>query len=72
LIFANNIKQLFVKVRKMDLEDIKKYWIKSADETLKTAINLFENKRYSHSMFFLHLTVEKTEGLLKWLQSQMK
>jgi len=36
-----------------------KYWIRSAEEDLKTAKSLFKTKRYSHCLFFCHLFVEK-------------
>jgi HEPN domain-containing protein len=43
----------------MDIKEIEKYWVVSSDEDMETAIVLFKNKKYVHSMFFLHLTVEK-------------
>jgi len=43
----------------VNLSEIKKYWLKSSNEAFKTAQDLFESKRYSHAMFFLHLSVEK-------------
>ncbi|SRR5258708_1399737 len=35
------------------------FWVKSAADTLDTSDKLFEMKKYSHSLFFLHLTLEK-------------
>ncbi len=43
----------------MNLVDIIKYWIESANEALETAETLLSNKKYVHAMFFLHLAVEK-------------
>ncbi|MCS6973766.1 MAG: HEPN domain-containing protein [Cyclobacteriaceae bacterium] len=36
-----------------------KYWIQSADEDWETALALFELKRYLHTLFLLHLVIEK-------------
>lgn len=36
-----------------------KYWVRSAEEDLKTAKSLFRTKRYSHCLFFCHLFIEK-------------
>lgn len=44
----------------MNIDKIIAYWIKSSEEDLKTAENLFKSKRYSHCLFFCHLFVEKT------------
>lgn len=35
------------------------YWIKSSKDDWKTVESLFTGKRYLHSSFFAHLTVEK-------------
>lgn len=43
----------------MDLKDIEKYWIETADDALDSADKLFEQGKYVHSMFFLHLALEK-------------
>lgn len=43
----------------MNLIDIIKYWIESANEALETTETLLSNKKYVHAMFFLHLAVEK-------------
>lgn len=40
-------------------KELVKYWLKSAEEDLKTAKSLFNSKRYHHSLFFCHLFVEK-------------
>lgn len=36
-----------------------KYWLESSDEDFETAITLFENKKYSWSLFVGHLVIEK-------------
>ncbi len=43
----------------MNTKEIIKYWLKSAEEDLKTARHLFGSKRYHHCLFFCHLFVEK-------------
>jgi HEPN domain-containing protein len=43
----------------MDINDMIKYWVRSAEENLKTAKSLFKTKRYSHCLFFCHLFIEK-------------
>lgn len=35
------------------------YWIKSSQDDLDTAEKLFASKKYHHSLFFLHLALEK-------------
>lgn len=40
-------------------EKFTKAWIKSAQEDLDVAEDLFKNKRYSYSLFFCHLALEK-------------
>ncbi len=35
------------------------YWFKSSQDDWKTVETLFTSKRYLHSLFFAHLTVEK-------------
>lgn len=36
-----------------------KYWLESAKDSLDTSDKLFESKKYHHSLFFLHLSLEK-------------
>lgn len=36
-----------------------KHWLEGATESWKTARHLYEGRRYDHSLFFLHLTIEK-------------
>lgn len=43
----------------MDINEMIKYWVRSAEEDLKTAKSLFKAKRYSHCLFFCHLFIEK-------------
>ncbi len=43
----------------MDLKEIEKYWIESSQDTFDTAKTLLENNKFVHSMFFLHLSIEK-------------
>jgi len=35
------------------------YWVKTFDDDWTTAIALLESKRYLHSLFFAHLSIEK-------------
>lgn len=44
------------------------YWIKSAEEDWTTVNSLFAAKRYLHSLFFGHLTLEKILKSL-WVQN---
>ena len=48
----------------MNLKEIEEYWIESAADALDTAFKLYEQNKYVHSLFFLHLSLEK---LLKGL-----
>lgn len=43
----------------MKLKEAVNYWVKSAQEDLKTAESLFKAKRYVHCLFFCHLFIEK-------------
>ena len=43
----------------MNIKEIIDYWLKSAEEDLKTAESLFKSKRYHHCLFFCHLFIEK-------------
>ncbi|MDU9049552.1 MAG: HEPN domain-containing protein [Candidatus Electrothrix sp. Rat3] len=43
----------------MNKEELIKYWIAEAEESLSVAGHLFEKKDYSYSLFFGHLAVEK-------------
>lgn len=43
----------------MKLKEAVDYWLKSAQEDLKTAESLFKSKRYVHCLFFCHLFIEK-------------
>ncbi|KKQ92630.1 MAG: HEPN domain protein [Candidatus Woesebacteria bacterium GW2011_GWA2_40_7] len=36
-----------------------KYWKESAQDTLDTSDRLFDSQKFHHSLFFLHLTLEK-------------
>ena len=42
-----------------DTDKMIKYWLDSSDEDFVTMITLFENKRYSWSLFIGHLMIEK-------------
>lgn len=35
------------------------YWIKTAEDDWEVVISLFESKKWIHSLFFAHLTLEK-------------
>lgn len=43
----------------MNLKEIEAFWIEASDDAFDTAKSLFQNGKYHHSMFFLHLAVEK-------------
>lgn len=46
----------------MTVKDLKKliqYWTKGSDYDFKTAVSLFQTKRYPYSLFFCHLASEK-------------
>jgi len=45
--------------RDFDTDKIIKYWLDSSEEDFETMITLFENKRYSWSLFIGHLMIEK-------------
>lgn len=47
-------------MNKGDVEKIVKYWQKTAEHDHKTMLGLFEIKRYSDSLFFGHIILEKT------------
>ncbi len=53
----------------MTLKDVEKYWLNSSNDDFDTAKTLFNNKKFSASMFFLHLSVEK---MLKCLIVNLK
>ncbi|MBM4401809.1 MAG: HEPN domain-containing protein [Candidatus Cloacimonetes bacterium] len=44
----------------MKVQEVVNYWLKSAEDDLKTVEALWEKKRYHHCLFFCHLVVEKT------------
>lgn len=46
-----------------------KIWVDGAEDALDTSNKLFENKKYHHALFFLHLTLEK---ILKALYVSIK
>ena len=50
--------------RKINVQEIKKYWLEEALEALNVADHLYEKNDYSYSLFFGHLAIEK---LLKGL-----
>jgi len=52
-----------------DTDKMTKFWLDSSEEDFKTMITLFENKRYSWSLFIGHLMIEK---LLKSLYVKLK
>ncbi len=43
----------------MNINEIERYWLVSSEDDMETSIVLFKNKKYSQSMFSLHLAVEK-------------
>ncbi|MBU4186327.1 MAG: HEPN domain-containing protein [Thermodesulfobacteriota bacterium] len=50
--------------KKINVQEIKKYWLEEALEALNVADHLYEKNDYSYSLFFGHLAIEK---LLKGL-----
>ena len=43
----------------MNLKEIEEYWIETAKDALDTSFKLYEQGKYVHSLFFLHLALEK-------------
>jgi len=43
----------------MNFKEIEDYWIETAKDTFDSAIKLYEQGKYVHSLFFLHLAIEK-------------
>jgi HEPN domain-containing protein len=43
----------------VDINKHVSYWLSSSDEEFEVAENLFELGRYRHTLFFLHLSLEK-------------
>lgn len=44
---------------KEDKQEVIKAWIKSSDEDMQVVFDLFNNKRYSHCLYFCQLSLEK-------------
>lgn len=44
------------------------YWKASSKDDLDTADQLFTSKKYHHSLFFVHLSLEKILKAQKWLE----
>lgn len=44
----------------MKLKVIEQYWLTSSNDDFETAKILYEKEKYVQSMFFLHLSLEKT------------
>ena len=42
-----------------EINDLIKYWQKTAEHDQKTMTSLFKSKRYHHCLFFCHLFIEK-------------
>lgn len=43
----------------MNLKEVEQYWIETANDASDSAFKLFEQGKYVHSLFFLHLALEK-------------
>ncbi len=43
----------------MDIEKVIQYWLTTAEDDWKVACDLFEKARYTYSLFFGHLYLEK-------------
>ena len=55
----------------MELKELIEYWQESSEEDLETAEVLYSQGRYSHSLFFCHLALEKLlKGLVVDVTSQ--
>jgi HEPN domain-containing protein len=48
-----------MKNKKIDKEELVKYWIDSSDDDYDTMIDMYNSKRYSWSLFIGHLMIEK-------------
>lgn len=48
-----------IMLNQEETKRLENYWLKGAEEDLKTAKALFESKRYHHCLFFCHLFLEK-------------
>jgi len=55
--------------KKLNIAELKSYWISEAEESLTVCDHLFEKKDYSYALFFGHLAVEK---MLKALYADHK
>ena len=44
---------------KINVQEIKEYWLEEALEALNVAGHLYEKRDYSYSLFFGHLAIEK-------------
>lgn len=53
----------------MDTTEAVQYWKASANDAFDTSDKLFESKKFDHSLFFVHLSIEK---ILKALYIQIK
>ena len=45
--------------KKLNINNVKSYWIDAAEEALTVAEHLFEKGDYSYALFFGHLAIEK-------------
>ena len=45
--------------KKLNINNVKSYWIDEAEEALTVAEHLFEKGDYSYALFFGHLAIEK-------------
>ena len=45
--------------KKINVQEIKEYWLEEALEALNVADHLYEKNDYSYSLFFGHLAIEK-------------
>src|SRR3989344_8982923 len=54
----------------MDQEEIVNYWRDASDGDFDLSRNLFESKRFSYCLFFVHLSIEKLlKGLIVYKTS---
>ena len=47
-------------MKKINVKKVAEYWTKTAEHDYKTMLDLFKIKRYSDSLFFGHIVLEKT------------
>jgi HEPN domain-containing protein len=66
--------------KKLNINNVKSYWIDEAEEALTVAEHLFEKGDFSYALFFGHLAIEKIlkaiyvdkkKETFQWLKTMM-